>query len=110
MSDVNRGVSRTLTTDQAGQYVAPDLLPGTYSVRAEASGFKAAEHSGLLLEVGKDVRVDLTLQPGEQSQTVTVSGEPSVRGKTITRNRQVLLTAEVPAGSTLAENLPVIAG
>ena len=34
------------------------------------------EHSGLLLEVGKDLRVDLTLQPGEQTQTVVVNGEP----------------------------------
>ena len=76
VSDVNRGVSRTLTTDPAGEYVAPDLLPGSYSVRAEAKGFQTVEHSGLLLEVGKDIRVDLTLPPGEQSQMVTVSGEP----------------------------------
>jgi len=65
-----------LITDQSGQYVAPDLLPGTYSVRAETKGFKAVEHPGLTLEVGKDIRVDLALQPGEQSQMVTVTGEP----------------------------------
>jgi outer membrane receptor protein involved in Fe transport len=73
--DVQRGASRTLTTDPAGQYVAPDLVPGTYTVRAEAKGFSTIEHTGLLLEVGKDIRVDLTVQPGEQSQTVTVTGE-----------------------------------
>ncbi|MGH9772274.1 MAG: carboxypeptidase-like regulatory domain-containing protein, partial [Candidatus Acidiferrales bacterium] len=75
VTDVQRGVSRTLTTDQAGEYVAPDLLPGTYSVRVEAKGFQAVEHAGLLLQVGKDIRIDLALQPGEQSQTVTVTGE-----------------------------------
>ena len=75
VTDVQRGVSRTLTTDQAGEYVAPDLLPGTYSVRAEAKGFQAVEHAGLVLEVGKDIRIDLSLHPGEQSQTVTVTGE-----------------------------------
>jgi outer membrane receptor protein involved in Fe transport len=73
--DVQRGASRTLTTDQSGQYVAPDLVPGTYTVRAESKGFRTVEHTGLLLEVGKDIRVDLTLQPGEQSQTLTVTGE-----------------------------------
>src|SRR3984893_13957497 len=73
--DVQRGASRTLTTDQSGQYVAPDLVPGTYTVRAEAKGFRTVEHTGLLLEVGKDIRVDLALQPGEQSQTLTVTGE-----------------------------------
>ncbi|HVB56124.1 MAG TPA: carboxypeptidase-like regulatory domain-containing protein [Candidatus Acidoferrales bacterium] len=75
VTDVQRGVSRTLTTDQAGEYVAPDLLPRTYSVRVEAKGFQAVEHAGLLLQVGKDIRIDLALQPGEQSQTVTVTGE-----------------------------------
>jgi hypothetical protein len=73
--DVQRGASRALTTDQAGQYVAPDLSPGSYMVRAEAKGFKTIERSGLSLEVGKDIRIDLTLQPGEQSQTVTVTEE-----------------------------------
>ncbi len=73
--DVQRGISRSLTTDQAGEYVAPSLLPGTYTVRAEAVGFKAAEHPNLLLETGKDLRIDLVLQPGEQTQTVTVTGE-----------------------------------
>src|SRR5579862_6719966 len=49
--DVARGVTRTLTTDAAGQYLAIDLTPGTYTVRAEAKGFKTADHSGLLLQV-----------------------------------------------------------
>ena len=73
VTDVQRGVTRTLTTDQAGEYVAPDLVPGTYTVRAVASGFKTAERAGLLLEVRQDIRVDLVLQPGDQAQTVTVT-------------------------------------
>ncbi len=73
--DVARGVTRALTTDAAGEYVAPSLLPGTYTVRAETKGFRTVEHSGVLVEVGKTIRVDLTVQPGEQTQTVTVTGE-----------------------------------
>ena len=73
--DVARGISRPLMTDSAGEYSASSLLPGAYSVRAEAMGFKAAEHSGITVETGQDVRVDLTLQPGEQNQTVTVTGD-----------------------------------
>jgi len=75
VTDVDRGIARTLITDQAGEYVAPNLQPGSYAVRAEAKGFRITEHAGLSLEVGKDMRVDLTLQPGEQSQMVTVTGE-----------------------------------
>jgi Carboxypeptidase regulatory-like domain/TonB dependent receptor len=73
--DVARGVTRSLTTDAAGEYVAPSLLPGTYTVRAESKGFRTTEHSGVLVEVGQTIRVDLTVQPGEQTQTVTVTGE-----------------------------------
>src|SRR3984885_2889256 len=36
--DVARGVTRALTTDDAGQYIANGLTPGTYTVRAEAKG------------------------------------------------------------------------
>jgi hypothetical protein len=75
ITDTQRGVSRTLTTDQAGEYVAPDLSPGVYKIRAEARGFKSVERLNLELEVAKDVRIDLTLQPGQVSETVIVSGE-----------------------------------
>src|SRR3984893_3300214 len=71
--DTQRGVSRTLTTDEAGVYNAPTLIPGTYTVRVEAKGFKKMERQNVVLEVGKEVRVDLTVQPGEQNQTVTVT-------------------------------------
>src|SRR5437879_4785498 len=71
--DVDRGVSRTLTTDDAGEYNAPNLQPGKYTVRAEAKGFRTVERQNVILEVGKEPRVDLTLQPGEQTQTVTVT-------------------------------------
>ena len=73
--DVARGVTRALNTDSAGQYVANGLTPGTYTVRAEAKGFRNVEHSGVLLEVGQNIRVDLVVQPGEQTQTITVTGE-----------------------------------
>ena len=73
--DVARGVTRALTTDGAGQYVATNLTAGTYTVRAEAKGFRTEEHSGVLVEVSQNIRVDLVMQPGEQTQTITVTGE-----------------------------------
>jgi hypothetical protein len=73
--DVARGVTRTLTTDSVGEYVATNLTPGTYTVRGEAKGFQTTERTGVLIQVGQNIRVDLTLQPGQQSQTITVTGE-----------------------------------
>src|SRR5689334_22118168 len=73
VSDVQRGTSRTLTADETGAYNAPNLLPGTYTVRAEFKGFKPIERPNVGLQVGQEIRVDLTLQPGEQTQVITVN-------------------------------------
>src|SRR5437870_1177790 len=73
VTDVARGVSQTLTTDSDGAYVAFNLLPGTYTVRAEYKGFKTFERKNILLEVGKDVRVDPMLQPGSTTETIIIT-------------------------------------
>src|SRR5712692_7012161 len=75
LTDVARGVSQTLTTDTDGAYVAVNLQPGTYTVRAEFKGFKTFERKNILVEVGKDVRIDVVLQPGSVSETVTITEE-----------------------------------
>src|SRR5580704_19529887 len=48
VTDVARGVTRNLTTDDAGQYAAASLNPGTYTVRAEAKGLLIVKHTPLL--------------------------------------------------------------
>jgi Carboxypeptidase regulatory-like domain/TonB dependent receptor len=73
VTDTQRGVSKTLVSDQDGAYVAIDLVAGTYTVHAEAKGFKVFERKNILLEVGKDVRVDIVLQTGSNTETITVT-------------------------------------
>src|SRR6266849_8219429 len=73
VTDTERGVSKILTTNDPGEYNAPTLVPGTYKVRAEAKGFKTVERQNIVLEVGKEIRVDLTMQPGDQVQTITIT-------------------------------------
>jgi len=75
VTDVQRGTSRTLTTDASGDYLAPDLIPGTYKIHAEAKGFKSAERPSVTVEVATDVRADFSLQPGNVSEVVTVTEE-----------------------------------
>ena len=75
LTDIERGIGRTLTTDQAGEFVAPDLEPGVYKVRVEFKGFKTVERVNIRVEVAKDVNLDFTLQPGSESQTIVVTEE-----------------------------------
>src|SRR6195256_1177705 len=75
LTDVARGVSQTLTTDSDGAYVAVNLLPGSYSVRAEYKGFKTFERKNILVEVGKDVLIDAVLRPASPTETITITEE-----------------------------------
>src|SRR5207237_10368673 len=70
----SRGTS-PLTTDDAGVYVAPNLDPGSYQVRAEAKGFKTVERQNVVLEVAKNALIDFALQPGNVTETVVVNSE-----------------------------------
>src|SRR5580692_11070214 len=67
VTDTLKGVSRTLTTDEAGEYAAPNLDPSTYKIRVEFKGFRAFDRQGITLGVGQEAKVDITLQPGETS-------------------------------------------
>ena len=73
VTDVARGVSRTLSTDDAGAYAAPNLSPGTYTVKAEAKGFGSIERQNVVIEVAKDALIDFSLQPGNVNEAVVVT-------------------------------------
>lgn len=66
---------RTVTTDEHGQYTAPLLPLGHYSVTAEGSGFKKAVESGIVLDVNDKLAVNLTLEVGAVSETVSVEAD-----------------------------------
>src|SRR5262245_3503748 len=69
---------RKTTTNQDGVYVFSSVTPGTYSVRIENSGFKKAEQKGLVLSPSDTRGLDITLQVGAASETVTVTATADV--------------------------------
>ncbi len=73
ITNVDTGVARTLETSDVGDYVAPSLPPGPYKIVVEATGFKRVERSGIRLEVAKDLRLDVTMQPGSVAEVVEVT-------------------------------------
>ena len=102
ITETNTGISHTSQTNESGNYVFPDLPPGTYTVTAEQAGFKRASRAGVRLIVDTTERVDLVLQPGDVSQTVTVEGETPIlqteRADT-GRKLETILTENVPLGT-----------
>jgi hypothetical protein len=92
----NTETSQTLKipTDAVGQYTAPFLRPGSYSVTVEAPGFKKITRGGLTLGVNQTMTVDLTLEVGQLTEQVTVTSEAPLletanadRGGVIDRQR-----------------------
>ncbi len=82
-------------SNSAGQYTAPFLPVGNYSVTTEAPGFQKAQHTGIKLDVNQNLTVDMALQPGSAQQTVTVTTSPlqvdlqSAQAQTVISGRQV---------------------
>ncbi len=68
------GISRTTATNASGNYVFPNLPPGTYGVEVQAPGFKRVARPQTNVDVNSTVRVDFTLEPGAVTQTVEVTG------------------------------------
>jgi hypothetical protein len=83
------GITRVVTTS-AGDYSAPNLDPGNYTVTVEATGFKKTMSAPLVLEVSRDVRADLQLQPGAVTETMTVTAEGTLADTTDTTLNGVL--------------------
>jgi hypothetical protein len=78
ITNVATGVSRSLATTRSGEFVAPNLEPGPYTVTIEADGFNKFQRLGLELEVARDIRVDATLHPGSVATTLSVIGQAPV--------------------------------
>src|ERR1044071_8477299 len=64
---------RTTTTNDQGLFNVENLVPGNYTVRVESANFKSAEVSNVTVFVGKDSNVNVDLEPGAISETVTVT-------------------------------------
>jgi hypothetical protein len=78
-----RGFTRVLKSDSAGYFSVSAIPIGNYVVTAEAAGFQKLVRSGITLEVGQVLRVDLQMTVGQMTQEVTVSGNvPKVQTET----------------------------
>jgi len=72
---VNRdtGFRRELASNQVGEYEAPYIPLGSYTITAKAKGFRSVERTGLTLQVDQKARVDFTLPVGDVAETVSVT-------------------------------------
>ena len=68
------GLTRVYRSNGAGEFTAPRIPLGTYTVTGEAPGFEVLKLTGITLDAGQVSRVDLALKVGAETQQVTVEG------------------------------------
>src|ERR1035437_2448738 len=66
-------ISQTIQTESNGQYVAPLLKVGTYSVTVEKTGFRRFAQTGIKVDIQARVDIDVTLQVGPLTESVEVA-------------------------------------
>ena len=76
--NLDTGISRKSISDQQGDYVLSAMPIGRYKIIGASKGFKPSEVPEVTLQVAQEARVDLRLQPGDVSSSVTVSDTPSL--------------------------------
>jgi hypothetical protein len=74
-TEVQTNVSRTAVTNESGFYLFSSLSNGKYSVTAELQGFKKVIRENVEVAVNTTIRVDLTLEVGAMSESVSVTAE-----------------------------------
>src|SRR5580704_12556412 len=96
LTSVATNAVRTTTSTDAGDYTFPSVPPGFYSVKAEHTGFKIAAFNNVEVQVQQTVRLDLTLEVGQLTESVSVEAAAD------------LLQAENSSMGTVVENKGVV--
>jgi Carboxypeptidase regulatory-like domain len=100
-TNLDTQASRTTTSDAEGQYTLPLLPVGNYKLEVALSGFKNFVQTGILLEVGRNARIDATIEPGDVQEIVSVVADaPLVETNTAALSRTV--------GQNEVLNLPLV--
>src|ERR1051326_7124766 len=77
-SNAERGIRRSITTDDRGQYRLTGLSPAVYDVSSEASGFQNAVHKSVVVNVGQTVVLDFHVAVSQVSEQVEVNMQAPV--------------------------------
>lgn len=105
ITNVATGTSLTTTANDSGQYTFPTVTPGTYTVSVTKSGFKNATVENLVVDIARSYTVNVSMQVGEVSTSVTVEAGAGVQLQTTTAQvGNTINSQEMNALPTLQHN------
>src|SRR5436190_16360049 len=103
VTEANTGAKVETVTDTSGHYTAQALLPGDYVISVQFEGFKESVRKGVHLGAGEHPAIDMVLQVGEATQSVSVTADAPLVNSENASVGQAITTKEV-------ENLPLNGG
>ncbi len=112
LTNINTNAVRTAATTDAGDYTFPSLARGFYKLITEHAGFKSAINSDFEIQVQQTVRLDITLQVGDMTESVQVAASADLLQSenatfgTVIENKQVV---ELPLNGRNYLNLVALA-
>ncbi len=83
ITNVATGVTQQQAANEAGQYVFPGVVPGEYTLKATAPGFRSASVAGIRVEVTKSYVHDVRLEVGQLTEVVEVTAETRTELQTV---------------------------
>jgi hypothetical protein len=95
VTDIGKNQNYTATTNSAGQYQVPNLLPAQLTLTIEAPGFKSVTVAPFKLDVGQTLTQNRVLPIGQTSQRVEVSAQGQLLETTIVSNSTTIEAAQI---------------
>ena len=103
IKNVDTNISRNLSTNEEGSFIAPQLQPGRYSVTIAKQGFATTQDPNVTLTVGQTLDLSFSLKISNVQETVTVTAAPTVD----TAKTEVSTTLNETAVSTTPVSLRI---
>src|SRR5215471_4739031 len=95
VTNVGTNISNIAVTNASGYWEVNFLIPGDYSVTAEATGFKKVTRTGVSLSTGDRLAVDIQMQIGESTQSVVVTADAPLLNTTTAETARVLNSTDM---------------
>jgi hypothetical protein len=113
VTNLATNITQQTVSNEAGDFVLPYLNPATYSLQAQAGGFRTYKRAGFSLDVGQTLRLDITMEVGATSETVNITDAPTAL-TTETGTRGEVITgaeiAELPLDGRNFSDLALLSG
>ncbi len=113
ITEVEKQFSRSAVTDPSGRYTFPNLPVGPYRLDVSATGFKTYVQSGIVLQVGNSVSINVSMQVGNVSEHIEVQAQASLvetRDNTISQVIDEQRISELPLNGRQPTQLILLSG